>query len=99
MMKTYNFKREIIHKVFVKYDLIWVISKWFSDDEYQLEESYLEKYTIDNPNAIDLDIYNELVRIIKDWFWTSSLNQETLNILRKMAEEIYIWIKNYAKIN
>ena len=30
---------DIIHTVFVKYDLIWVIKKWFPEDEYQMEEA------------------------------------------------------------
>ena len=93
-MKNNDLKRKIIHVTFVKYDLIWVISKWFPDDEYHLEEAYLDKYITENQNATELDIYNKLVRIIEDWFWTSPLHIETLNILKKMAEEIYIWITN-----
>lgn len=93
-MKKNDLKKEIIHIIFVKYDLIWVINKWFPDDEYQLEEAYLYKYIDDNPNATELDIYNELVRIIEDWFWVWPLHIETLNTLKKMAEEIYIWITN-----
>lgn len=79
----------VIHKIFIKYDIIWVIEKGFPDDEYQLEESKLFTYIENNPNSTELGIYNELVKIIEDWFWDSPLYKETLNKLKRMSNEIY----------
>ena len=86
---------DIIHTVFVKYDLIWVIKKWFPEDEYQMEEAKLYVYIENKINIISISlINNKLIKIMEDWFWESPLDIKTLKILKKMAEEIYDWLNN-----
>lgn len=83
---------KIIHNTFIKYDIIWVIDKWFPDDEYQMEEAKLYTYISNNSPVNQEQILNELVDIIKEWFWETSLHNETLEVLKLMAWEIYSWL-------
>ena len=58
-----------IHEVFVKYDIIWVIKKWFPEDEYQMEEAKIWHYIINKTNCSAEDINNEMIDIMVEWLW------------------------------
>ena len=91
--KIKNNLKYIVHKTFIKYDIIWVIGKWFPEDEYQMEESKLILFIENNMNCVENDIYQELIKIIIDWFWNDLVWEDLLKILKKMSEEIYSNLK------
>ena len=81
-----------INNIFIKYDIIWAIKFWAPLDEYNLESWKIYSYVNENDSINENDIYNELVKIIEEWFWLSPLYTETLKILKLMSKEIYLLI-------
>ena len=79
-----------IDEIFIDADILWVIEKWAPLNEYAMEAGKISFYIEQNPNCSETMIFDELVKIIKEWFWVSILHPETEKCLLNMSRKIYL---------
>lgn len=80
----------IIDEIFIEADILWVIKKWAPHDEYYMEAGKISFYIEQNPDCSENMIFEELVKIIKEWFWVNVLHPETEKSLSDISQKIFL---------
>ncbi len=90
--------KELIHNIFIKHDIVWLIKDWFPENEYELEEHKVFLYLDSlNPSEINQEnIYKKMREIIIEWLGENIINDHNIYydpIIKEMSWEIFIGLQ------